>query len=162
MAQDTTRPQRGRTAMIIQPPMCVPVGDEPFYDVRRPQVYTCGYAYATPLGSSARVRARCSRLTRGSAALHGAAEPLPVPTGLLPVPKALYPLRSSLTRREAPFAPLVSKKLACQPPPTFKNSRPKNIFPQIRPYFDKVPNNLSINNLASRDPQPPMLGGYKP
>ncbi len=51
MAQDTTRPQRGRTAMIIQPPMCVPVGDEPFYDVRRPQVYTCGYAYATPLGS---------------------------------------------------------------------------------------------------------------
>ena len=51
MTQDTTRPQRGRTAMIIQPPMCVPVGDEPFYDVRRPQVYTCGYAYATPLGS---------------------------------------------------------------------------------------------------------------
>ena len=43
----------------------------------------------------------------------------------------------------------VSKKLACQPPPTFKNSRPKNFFPQIRPYFGKVPNNLSINNLAS-------------
>ena len=105
-------------------------------------------------------------------ALHGTTCPYPVPTGF-------YGGKAALTRRNAPLharralhggqaaltrrnAPLLSKKLACQPPSTFKNSAPKNIFPQIRPYFSKVPNSLSISNLASRDPQPPMLGGSKP
>ena len=101
-------------------------------------------------------------------ALHGTTCPYPVPTGLLhgataPLHDAKRPYTRQRRHYTAAPPPLeVSKKLACQPPPTFKNSAPKNIFPQIRPYFGKVPNSLSISNLASRAPQPPMLGGSKP
>ena len=63
-----------------------------------------------------------------------------------------YTLRSSLQRRHCrPYTalpPLLSRKIACQPPCRMKNFRLQKYFSQIRPYFSKVYNILWVRRLA--------------